>query len=46
MGHMRSIVEIATVERAVAEKIYPAGTTLIRTEWDDFMKEAEALWGA
>lgn len=30
MGRMRSIVEIATVERAVAEKIYPAGTTLIR----------------
>lgn len=30
MGRMRSIVEIATVERAVAKKIYPAGTTLIR----------------
>lgn len=30
MGHMRSVTEIATVERAVAEKIYPAGTTLIR----------------
>lgn len=30
MGHMRSVTEIATVERAVAKKIYPAGTTLIR----------------
>ena len=30
MGRMRSVTEIATVERAVAEKIYPAGTTLIR----------------
>lgn len=30
MGRMRSIAEIATVERAVAKKIYPAGTTLIR----------------
>lgn len=30
MGRMRSVTEIATVERAVAKKIYPAGTTLIR----------------
>lgn len=30
MGCMRSVTEIATVERAVAKKIYPAGTTLIR----------------
>lgn len=30
MGRMRSVAEIATVERAVAKKIYPAGTTLIR----------------
>ena len=30
MGRMRSLTEIATVERAVAKKIYPAGTTLIR----------------
>lgn len=30
MGCMRSVAEIATVERAVAKKIYPAGTTLIR----------------
>lgn len=31
MGRMRSVTEIATVERAVAKKIYPAGTTLIHT---------------
>lgn len=30
MGRMRSVTEIATVERAVAKKIYPAGTTLFR----------------
>lgn len=30
MGSMRSIMDIAIVERAVSKKIYPAGTTLIR----------------